>query len=91
MDASRVNYLLGRAIAGFQEDEIEELSRVATGDFAEDIDVLFEERKTRRQREAPRVPICCLDCGEDFVRKIGKRTFEARCPRCGGYDTEPRV
>lgn len=92
MDATRVNYFLGRAIAGFQEDEIEELSQVVCEGYDPDLDVFFEERKGEAFAEAPRVPMCCLDCGSDFMRKIGgERTFEARCPRCGSYDTEPRV
>lgn len=33
--------------------------------------------------------IRCNECGHIFSRKIGPRTFEIRCPKCKGYDTEP--
>ena len=31
----------------------------------------------------------CLECGKTFKKKITKMTVEVKCPRCGGYDTEP--
>jgi len=43
-----------------------------------------------RRRASRRVPITCLECGHRFSRAIGPRTFEIRCPKCHGYDTEPR-
>jgi len=30
----------------------------------------------------------CLECDEIFYKKIGKHTFEVKCPKCGGYDTD---
>lgn len=32
----------------------------------------------------------CNECGKEFKKKIGPNTFEVKCPKCGGYDTEPR-
>lgn len=32
--------------------------------------------------------IHCLECGHTFQRAIGRSTFEIKCPKCGGYDTE---
>ena len=34
-------------------------------------------------------PFNCNECGRKFKRKIGKNTYEVKCPKCGGYDTEP--
>ena len=34
-------------------------------------------------------PMQCNECGKKFKKKIGPKTFEVKCPKCGGYDTEP--
>lgn len=31
----------------------------------------------------------CMECGHKFKKKLGKNTFEVKCPKCKGYDTEP--
>lgn len=31
----------------------------------------------------------CIECGKKFKKKIGRNTFEVKCPKCGSYDTEP--
>ena len=31
----------------------------------------------------------CNECEKKFTRKITLSTIDVRCPRCGGYDTEP--
>lgn len=31
----------------------------------------------------------CNECGHKFKRTIRENTFEIRCPKCHGYDTEP--
>jgi len=31
----------------------------------------------------------CNECGKKFKKKIGPKTFEVKCPKCGSYDTEP--
>ena len=31
----------------------------------------------------------CNECGKRFKKKIGPRTYEIKCPKCGSYDTEP--
>ena len=33
--------------------------------------------------------LICNECGRKFTKKIGPRTYEAKCPKCGSYDTEP--
>jgi DNA-directed RNA polymerase subunit RPC12/RpoP len=30
----------------------------------------------------------CIECGHKFKKKIGSKTFEVRCPKCHGVDTE---
>jgi hypothetical protein len=34
-------------------------------------------------------PMICIECGAKFKKKIGPNTTEVKCPKCGGYDTEP--
>lgn len=43
-----------------------------------------------KRRASRRIPITCLECGHRFSRAIGPRTFEIRCPKCHGYDTDLR-
>ena len=31
----------------------------------------------------------CIECGKKFKKKLGKKTLEVKCPKCGSYDTEP--
>ena len=33
--------------------------------------------------------LICIECGHKFAKKVGPRTYEVKCPKCGGYDTEP--
>lgn len=33
-------------------------------------------------------PMQCNECGKKFKKKLGKNTFEVKCPKCGSYDTE---
>lgn len=30
----------------------------------------------------------CNECGATFKKKVGPKTYEVKCPKCGGYDTE---
>ena len=30
----------------------------------------------------------CLECGRKFSKKLSRYGCEAKCPSCGGYDTE---
>jgi len=41
--------------------------------------------KTKQER----IRLICNECGHTFTRSIGRNTYEVRCPKCGGYDTEP--
>jgi phage FluMu protein Com len=36
----------------------------------------------------PKTPMECIECGHRFARVIGPGTYEVRCPKCGGYDTD---
>lgn len=36
----------------------------------------------------PKARMHCNECGRNFSKTIGPRTYEAKCPKCGGYDTE---
>jgi len=88
MDAERANYILGKAIAGFQDYEIEDLAstmRVGSGGLerSSEIEVLGEAAAS-----GDKVPIQCVECDHRFKRKLGSRVTEARCPKCGSYDTE---
>jgi len=33
-------------------------------------------------------PMLCMECGHRFRKTITRRTFEIKCPKCGGYDTD---
>jgi Zn finger protein HypA/HybF involved in hydrogenase expression len=35
-----------------------------------------------------RIIMICLECGREFKKTINKNTIEAKCPKCGGYDTD---
>ena len=30
----------------------------------------------------------CHECGKLFKKTITPRTYEVKCPKCGGYDTD---
>ena len=33
-------------------------------------------------------PMICNECGKKFKKKIGPKTYEVKCPKCGSFDTE---
>ena len=41
------------------------------------------------RKASNRYPIKCMECGHKFTKAITARTYEIRCPKCHGYDTEP--
>lgn len=82
MDVFKVNGAISRAIQGLQSDEIEEIA--VTFEGLEDLD---ETRKHKVKGSG--TLIHCNECGKQFRKKIGPRTVEVKCPKCGGYDTEP--
>ena len=51
-------------------------------DLLEKIDLMLIEAGNATQMK-------CNECGKKFKKVIGKNTTEAKCPKCGGYDTEP--
>ena len=40
-------------------------------------------------KASDKVNMECIECGKKFKKKIGPRTMEVKCPKCGSYDTEP--
>jgi len=49
------------------------------------MDNAFDKPLSRRET----TPIECMECGHKFKRVIARHTVNIRCPKCGGYDTEP--
>jgi len=45
-------------------------------------------RKINRKRTQSSSQLQCIECGHKFKKKIGMRTIEVKCPKCGSYDTE---
>jgi hypothetical protein len=82
MDINKANYVLGKAIAGFQDDEIEDLSDVFADIEDPDLEGLDEAKR------GGGTPMQCLECGAKFKKKIGPKTTEVKCPKCGSYDTD---
>lgn len=82
MNLDRANYLLGKAIAGFQEDEISDLA----GAFEEiddpDLEGIEEAGKKRK------MSLQCQECGHKFKKAIGPRTYEVKCPKCKSTDVD---
>lgn len=46
-------------------------------------------KAVRERRPAVKYLFACLECGNKFPRTITSHTYDVRCPKCGGYDTEP--
>jgi len=40
-------------------------------------------------KAAAAITMQCMECDKKFKKKIGPKTFEVKCPKCGSYDTEP--
>jgi Zn finger protein HypA/HybF involved in hydrogenase expression len=38
--------------------------------------------------ESQSTKMICRECGHKFKKKIGPKTVEIKCPKCGGYDTD---
>jgi len=43
----------------------------------------------KKGKASNKTEMLCNECNHTFKRVIGKNTFEVRCPKCKGYDTEP--
>ena len=41
------------------------------------------------EAKTPPTQMQCNECGKRFKKIITKNTFEVKCPKCKGYDTEP--
>ena len=50
--------------------------------LGEEVNAIEEAKSASTQME-------CMECGRRFKKKIGPKTFEVKCPKCGSYDTEP--
>jgi predicted Zn finger-like uncharacterized protein len=79
MNIDRANFILGKAIAGFQDDEIDDLAMAFEEIDDPDLEGISEAKGT---------PMQCMECGAKFRKKIGPKTTEVKCPKCGSYDTE---
>jgi predicted Zn-ribbon and HTH transcriptional regulator len=82
MDIQKANYILGKAIAGFQDDEIEDIAREFEGIDDPDLEALDEVSKK------PKMRLQCQECGHIFKKAIGPRTFEVKCPKCKSTDVD---
>ena len=49
----------------------------------------MHEEKAKLVRKAFRFKVLCNECGKYFTKTITAGTLEIKCPKCGGYDTEP--
>ena len=43
---------------------------------------------SKRTAAGDSASMLCLECGKRFKKKIGPSTYEAKCPKCGSYDTD---
>ena len=48
------------------------------------IDILISEKSESTE-------MICRECGKRFKKKIGLKTFEVKCPKCGSYDTDTDI
>jgi len=39
-------------------------------------------------KESEKTTFECQECGRKFKKKIGPRTLEVKCPKCGSTDVE---
>jgi Zn finger protein HypA/HybF involved in hydrogenase expression len=53
--------------------------------------VLIAEHYLDKEKEimAYKTRLVCNECNHRFNKTIGANTSEVKCPKCGGYDTEP--
>jgi len=49
----------------------------------EQIEMVLNEKATSQSTQ-----MICRECGKKFKKKVGPKTFEAKCPKCGGFDTD---
>ena len=52
-------------------------------------DYLIEKEAIDKTGPPWKIQMQCIECGKKFKKKIGSKTFEVKCPKCGSYDTEP--
>ncbi|MFA4971295.1 MAG: hypothetical protein WC683_01695 [bacterium] len=68
------------------------LFRITGGFLSDETTVVIGATKVVSEdivAEAVGTRMLCNECGARFRKKLGKSTFEVKCPKCGGYDTEP--
>jgi len=60
------------------------------GENKKEIDIINKIDKTLQGlAEGQATQMQCMECGKKFKKKIGPKTYEVKCPKCGSYDTEP--
>jgi hypothetical protein len=84
MDFLKANHLLGKAIAGFQDEEITDFVL----EFDKIDDPEFEAYQEATRTKSNRIRVNCLECGHKFSRNIGSGPAEIDCPECGSYETD---
>jgi len=58
------------------------------------IDMVLDEKVTKGKKwpkgykEGQSSQFECMECGRKFKKKIGPKTFEVKCPKCGSTDVE---
>lgn len=70
-----VVYRAKYAIEEIEGSEISEISEIADN---------FRNKGKKMKTEMK-----CNECGHKFFKKITPKTYEVKCPKCKGYDTEP--
>lgn len=55
----------------------------------ETVSAILDQLVGEARGKATPTEMKCQECGKKFKKKIGPNTVEVKCPKCGGYDTEP--
>lgn len=44
----------------------------------------------KSKKRGVKIEMKCMECGYEFKKIVTLRTIEVKCPKCHGYDTEPK-
>jgi len=67
---------------------LEEIADILGIGLDEAKEMYAEIRGKTGARQAEKVSMECLECGAVFSKNITGDTYEVKCPKCGGYDTD---
>lgn len=76
-------------VAMDDEDAVSQLRTISREKRLQPGPMDWEESRKREAKESTSSPMICRECGRKFRKKIGRDTYEVKCPKCGSYDTEP--